>query len=50
LCLDIARDAMKLEKEGKSPVEIRRTIEARYDSHDGKGTHTPWPAETKKSN
>jgi len=34
---------MKMEKEGKPLVEIRRTIEARYNEHDGHDTKTPWP-------
>ncbi|MBA3768594.1 MAG: hypothetical protein H0W99_16770 [Acidobacteria bacterium] len=32
-----------MEKQGKSLTEIRRTIEARHDPHNGKGTKTPWP-------
>jgi len=39
---------MKLEKEGKSLTEMRRTIEARYDQHDGKGTPTQRPPEQKQ--
>jgi len=39
---------MKLEKEGKPLTEIRRTIEERYNGHDGNDTNTPWPP-TKKT-
>jgi hypothetical protein len=38
---------MKLEKEGKPLVEIRRTIEARYNPHDGNDTNTPSPPQAK---
>ena len=40
---------MDLEKEGKPLADIRRTIEARYNPHDGNDTKTPWPPEAKKS-
>jgi len=34
---------MKMEKASKPLAEIRRTIEARYNEHDGHDTKTPWP-------
>jgi len=40
---------MKMEKEGKPLTEIRRTIEARYNEHDGHDTKTPWPPQKKGS-
>lgn len=43
--MDIARDAMQMEKEGKSLTDIRRTVEARYDPKNGLSTRTPWPPE-----
>jgi hypothetical protein len=38
---------MKMEKEGKPLVEIRRAIEARYNEHDGHDTKTPSPPQEK---
>ena len=38
---------MKMEKEGKPLAEIRRTIEARYNEHDGHDTKTQWPPQAK---
>ena len=42
ICVDIAQDVMRLRAAGKSPVEIRATIDATYSSF-GPPTNTPRP-------
>jgi len=42
LCLDITRDVMRLQAEGKSPAAIRDAIDAKYLSF-GPATPTPRP-------
>ncbi len=43
ICVDIARDVMRLTKEGRSAVQIRQYIDAQYGSF-GPATNTPYPA------
>lgn len=38
---------MNLEREGKSLVDIRRTIEERHNPKNGLDTRTPWPPAAK---
>lgn len=42
-CLLIARDAMKLQKEGKTPLEIRNIIDEQYKEGYAEPTATPMP-------
>jgi hypothetical protein len=42
ICIDTARDTMRMTADGRSPVEIRQFIDARYGSF-GPATPTPMP-------
>ena len=42
ICVDIAQDTMRMTADGKSPLEIRQFIDARYSKF-GQATPTPIP-------
>ena len=42
ICVDITMDVIKLKEQGKTPLEIRRYVDATY-SYIGPGTDTPLP-------
>ena len=44
ICVDIARDVMRLKQEGQSALKIRQYIDAQYGSF-GPSTNTPLPTE-----